>query len=228
MTVEPLLPRLESINEADKRALLYALAIANTLILLVLLYAHFAGRPPTVYWAYPIVWISVGAWGLKRSSSGAADARTRWVAGAVAGGYFLLLGVAGGLFGPASGAATGLTIQVSDLPPGWNPAVLYGGELLQVALVPFSTFGYAVLSYLVYVTAIEAKGAVAGGVLGLFSCVSCTLPVIASLLGGLVGGGALTVAANAQTYGVGTAVFVVTVLLLTYRPGIGRLRRLAE
>ena len=92
---------------------------------------------------------------------------------------------------------------------------------MRVALVPFTAFGYAVLSYLVYLTAIDARSVLAGGVLGLFSCVSCTLPVVASLLGGFVGGGgALAAAASATTYAAGTAVFVVTVVLMTVRPGI--------
>jgi hypothetical protein len=116
---------------------------------------------------------------------------------------------------------TGLTVQFTQLPPGSNPAFLYGGAVVQFAFVPFTTVGYAVLSYLVYATAIEAESAVAGGVLGLFSCVSCTLPVIASLLSGIVGGGAaLAAAASAQTYALGTVVYVITVGLLVYRPGL--------
>lgn len=217
--------RVEALGDGRRRTLLYTAVVANTLVLLVLTYALHSGRPVTGFWAYPVVWITVGAWALLRTSPAPADRRTRRVAGAVAVGYFLLLGFVGGVFGPSQGVATGLTVQVAELPPGWNPAVLYGGETVQFALLPYTTFGYAVLSYLVYATAIEAKSAVAGGVLGVFSCVSCTLPIVASVLGGFVGGaGALTAAASSLTYGAGTAVFVATVLLLTYRPGIGRLR----
>lgn len=215
----------DALGDGTQRTLLYTAVVANTLVLLVLGYALYSGQPVTSIWAYPIVWITVGAWALLRTSPAPADRRTRRVAAAVAVGYFLLLGFVGGLFGPSQGIDTGLTVQVTDLPPGWNPAVLYGGETVQFALVPYMAFGYAVLSYLVYATAIEAKSAVAGGILGLFSCVSCTLPVVASVLGGFLGGaGALTAAASSLTYGAGTVVFVATVLLLTYRPAFGRLR----
>ncbi len=205
----------------DGRTLLYTAAVANTVLLLTLLYGAVADRSPTLYWLFPVVWLTVGTWAALRTPRPPAPTRTRLVAGAVAGGYFAVLAVAGGLVGPGGEPAAGLSVQLTELPPGWNPAVFYGGELLRVAVVPYTAFGYAVLSYLVYLTAVEAKGAVAGGLLGLFSCVSCTLPVIASVVGGFLGGGAaLAAAASTQTYALGTAVFVVTVLLLTLRPGV--------
>jgi hypothetical protein len=205
----------------DDRTLVYTAAVANTLLLSTLLYAALSGRSPTPYWAFPVVWVTVGTWAALRMPRPPAPTRTRLVAGAVAGGYFLVLAAAGGLVGPGGEPAPGLSVQLIELPPGWNPAVFYGGELLRVAVVPYMAFGYAVLSYLVYLTAVEARSAVAGGVLGLFSCVSCTLPVIASVAGGFVGGGtALVAAASAQTYALGTVVFVVTALLLTLRPGL--------
>lgn len=220
---------VRSIDDDARQSLLYAAVVANTLVLLLLLYALTTDRPVTTIWAYPVVWITVGAWALLRTSPAPADRRTRRVAAALASGYFLLLAYVGGLFGPSIGVETGLTIQVAELPPGWNPAVLYADETVRFAIIPYTTFGYAVLSYLVYATAVEAKGAVAGGVLGLFSCVSCTLPVVASVLGGFVGGaGAVAAAASSMTYGLGTVVFVVTVLLLSYRPGVGWLRRAFE
>jgi hypothetical protein len=218
--------RVRGVDEGDWRPLLYAAVVANTLVVVLLLYALFSGRPVTSLWAYPVIWFAVGTWALLRTTPTPTDRRTKHIAAAIAGGYFLLLAFVGGLFGPSPGVATGLTIQVTSLPPGWNPAVLYAGDALQVALIPYTVFGYAVLSYLVYATAVEAKSAVAGGLLGLFSCVSCTLPVLASVVGGFVGGaGALTVAASSLSYGVGTAVFVVTVLLLSVRPGLGWVRR---
>lgn len=207
--------------------LIYTAIVANALVLAALGYALLAERQPTAYWAVPLVWITVGVWALIRVSPPPATRRTKVLAGAVAGGYFIVLGFVGGLFGPASGPTTGLLIQATELPPGWNPAVLYAGEYLQFAIIPYTAFGYAVLAYLIYVTAVEAKHAVAGGLLGLFSCVSCTLPVIAALVGGVVGGGGAVAQAaiEFQSYAISTAVFVVTVGLLSYRPGLGQLRR---
>jgi len=211
----------ESLEADDRRALVYTAAVANTFLLVLLAYALVADRRPTAYWAFPVVWVTAGAWALLWTSRPPAATRTRLLAGALAGAYFLVLAVAGGVVGPGGPPTTGLSVELTELPPGWGPTLLYGGETVRVALVPFTAFGYAVLSYLVYLTAIDARSVLAGGVLGLFSCVSCTLPVVASLLGGFVGSGAaLAAAASATTYAAGTAVFVVTVVLMTVQPGI--------
>ena len=211
----------ESLEADDRRALVYTAAVANTFLLVLLVYALVADRRPTAYWAFPVVWVTAGAWALLWTSRPPAATRTRLLAGTLAGAYFLVLAVAGGVVGPGGTPTTGLSVELTELPPGWGPTLLYGGETVRVALVPFTAFGYAVLSYLVYLTAIDARSVLAGGVLGLFSCVSCTLPVVASILGGFVGGGAaLAAAASATTYAAGTAVFVVTVVLMTVRPGI--------
>ena len=218
--------RIGTLDDGERRTLVYTAAVANTMVLALLLYALSTGRSPTTFWLFPAVWITTATWALVRTSPTSATFRTKLTAGTIAVGYFLVLAFVGGLFGPSGEVATGLTVQFTDLPPGWNPAILYSGSTVQFAVVPFTALGYATLSYLVYVTAIEAKNAVAGGVLGLFSCVSCTLPVIASVLGGFVGGGAaLAAAASAQTYALGTVVFVITVGLLSYRPGLGWLRQ---
>jgi hypothetical protein len=218
--------RFATLEERQKRALLYAGTVANTLVVLLLVFAVLSNRTPTRVWLFPVVWFAVGTWALVRTSPTPSSQGTKRAAGAIAVGYFAVLAFVGGLVGPAGPVAAGLTVQVTQLPPGWNPSILYAGETLRVALVPYTAFGYAVLSYLVYATAVEARGAVAGGLLGLFSCVSCTLPVVASLVGGFVGGGAaLAAAASTQSYGIGTAVFVVTVLLLSLRPGFDWLRQ---
>jgi len=65
------------------------------------------------------------------------------------------------------------------------------------------------------VTAVDASGGAVGGIVGLFSCVSCVLPILASILGGFVGVGAtLSQAALSQSYGLSTVVFVTSVGLL--------------
>lgn len=217
--------RLGALGDGTRRRLLATAAVANTLVLLSLLYAVLAGRSPTGLWAVPIVWFAVGTWGLLGVSPGPAGRRTKLLAGALAVGYFGVLAFVGGLVAPGGEPAAGLTLQVTELPPGWNPALLYGGETVRFALVPFSLFGYLTLAYLVYGTALEARSAVAGGALGLFSCVSCTVPVVASLLGGVLGGGAaLAAAASEGTYALGSVAFVLTVVLLRYRPGLDRIR----
>ncbi|MFC7134422.1 MULTISPECIES: DUF7546 family protein [Salinibaculum] len=171
----------------------------------------------------PFVWINVGLWAVHRTTPAAAATRKRLVAAAVAGGYFLLLAYFGGLVGPGTGGPlTSFTVELWDLPPGWSPAVLYNGPVLTLAILPYKVVGYLALAYLVYATALDASNALVGGVVGLFSCVSCSFPIIAGVVTGIVGsGGALAAVATGSTYLLSTVVFVVTVGLLYWRPAVG-------
>ena len=115
--------------------------------------------------------------------------------------------------------APGLSFGTT-LPPGYGPAVFYGGELLTIAISPYALVGYLALSYLVYVTVVDAAGAAASGLLGLLTCVSCSWPILASIATGVLGGGAGAFAATVygQSGGISTAAFVATVALLYWRP----------
>lgn len=213
----------------DRETLLYGAALVNLELLVVFAYLAVVG--PTVvrpwFYAYPFVWINVALWAVRRTRTPTAEGLRLWAARLLAAGYFLLLGYVGGLYGLSGGVAVGLRLELTALPPGWSPALIYGGELLQFALLPFKLVGYLALAYLVYVTVLDATGGVLGGVLGLFSCVSCALPVIAGVLSGFVGGaGAVATAAYAQSYALSTAVFVLTIALLVWRPTVADLRAL--
>jgi hypothetical protein len=179
-----------------------------------------------MFYVYPFIWINVALWALWRVDVPQTNQRRRLIAGLIAIGYLLVLGYLGGLYGLGLGSmATGF--RVSMLPPGWGPALLYGGEYVRLALLPFKLVGYLTLSYLIYVTVIDTATNAAAGLLGLFSCISCTLPLIAAAVGGIIGGGgALIAVASAQSYPLSTAVFVVTVLLLVWRPTAGSFSRL--
>jgi hypothetical protein len=207
------------------------LAVEFLVVVVYLLLVPGLPTDPTFYGylLVPFVWINAALWGLARTDVPGASLRRRAFAGAVGLGYLLVLGYAGGLYGAGAGAAaTGFRLSLA-FPPGWSPAAVYSGADLRVVVLPFKLFGYAVLAYLVYATVLETAGGLVAGVVGLFSCVSCTLPVIAAALSGLVGGaGALAVAASAQSYGLSTAVFVLTVLLLTWRPSVGLSRAVAS
>ena len=163
--------------------------------------AQLTGASGLRYWVYPFVWINVGVWAVLRTDPAPTGRRQRRIAAAVAVGYFVVLGYFGGLFGLAT------------------PAVLYNGSVVAVTLLPFKTIGYAALAYLVYATVIDAGGSAVTGLLGLLSCVSCTWPILASVVTGVAGTGtALAGAVYAQSYGLSTLVFVVTVGLLYWRP----------
>lgn len=170
--------------------------------------------------AYAALWINVSVWVVVNSRPATATDRARRRALAVAGGYFALLAVAGGLLTVGVGeAATGL--RIAPLPPGYGPALLYSGERITVTLMPNYLVGYAALAYLVYVTVIDATGSAAAGLIGLFSCVSCSWPIIASVVAAITGGGSLLVTSALQvSYGLSTAVFLLTAGLLYSRPTV--------
>ncbi len=215
----------------SREGLLAWAALLNAELLLVVLYLIWTGVTPTrpAYYVYPFVWINAGLWALWTVDRPTGTGRRRLLAGAIAAGYFLVLAYFGGLFAVGVGGyESGLNVVLDSFPPGWSPAVLYGGSTLTLVFLPFKVFGYLTLAYLVYATVLDATGGAAAGVLGLFSCVSCTLPLIAGVLSGFVGGSAALVsAAYGQSYGLSTVVFVVTVVLLVWRPttaDVGRLR----
>ena len=197
--------------------------------LALLLYLRFAPVIPTAvrYYVYPFVWINLGLLAVVTTTPPAAPRRCRRIAMALAGGYFLVLAWAGGLL-QAGSALTGqdplvlFRVVLLDVPPGWGPMVMYDASLVQLFLVPYKVVGYLALAYLVYVTVLDAAGSALGGLVGLLSCVSCSWPVLAGLVSGVVGStsGVATFVVT-QSYDISTVVFVVTVALLYWRPTVG-------
>lgn len=212
-------------SAATARRLAWAALLVNLQLVVVVAYYAFTSatllRPR--YAIYGLVWVNVGVLAVYRVSPPAgASFTTRRRALAVAAAYFALLAVFGGLIGTGLGeAATGL--RVAWLPPGWGPALLYGGSNVVLALTPAFLIGYLALSYLVYVTVLEASRSIVAGVVGLFSCVSCTWPIVAAVASSVLGGagilGATAVGASWWYYDLSTAVFLLTVALLSWRPG---------
>ena len=202
--------------------------VLNTELLLVAAYLALASVTITQprYVLYGLVWVTVSLWVFRHVEASPADRRTRRRAVAVAVAYFLLLGVTGGVFiftafGPF-GHSHGLALspfRVAWLPPGWGPALLYHGTFVEVILMPARLLGYLALAYLVYVTVVDAASAAIPGFIGLFSCVSCTWPVLASVLTGVFGAStALASTVTVLSLDVSTAVFLLTVGLLSWRP----------
>jgi len=199
----------------EGRSLALWAVVLNTELLAVMLYLLLLPGAATdpVLLSFPFVWINVAGWVLLRVRAAPASARRRAVAVAVAVGYGLVLGYVGGVVG-LGGTGGGLRVVLAA-PPGFAPSFVYSGASLAVVFTPWKVAGYLALSYLVYVTVVDASGGVAGGLLGLFSCVSCVLPIVASVVGGFAGVGAtLYQAALYQSYGLSTAVFLASVGLL--------------
>lgn len=219
VTADRLLPVLSA------RQVAWVALIGNLQLVAVVAYYAFTSAAVLEprYTLYGLLWVNVGALAVYRVDPPRdVGFATRRRALAVAAAYFGLLAVFGGLIGTGLGElATGF--RIAWLPPGWGPAVLYGGRNVVVSLTPAFVVGYVALSYLVYVTVLEASRSAVAGVVGLFSCVSCTWPVLAAVGSSVLGGagilGATALGASWWYYDLSTAVFLVTVALLYWRPG---------
>ncbi|MFB6179703.1 MAG: hypothetical protein ABEI77_08275 [Halorientalis sp.] len=212
----------------DTETLLWGAIVCNLELLLLAAYALQSGGRLTSlggvrYWLYPLVWINVGLWAVLKTRPVASNTRNRVLAIGLGVGYFLVLAFVGGLFkGPIPGVQPGLSVRFG-LPPGWGPVLVYGSSLFTATLLPYKVIGYASLAYLIYATVLDTAGSAVSGVLGLLSCVSCTWPVFATIITAIFGSGtAIAGAVYTQSYGIGTAIFVVTVGLLYWRPVFGR------
>lgn len=211
-----------------RETLLWGALLLNLELLLVMGYllvsdGMITNPFPTVI--YPLVWINAAILAVATTTVGPTNTRRRWVAAVVAVGYFGVLAYVGGIVNPGHAFhghvhATGLRVEVLSLPPGWNPAVYYGGSLVSVALTPFKLAGYLALAYLVYATVIDTAGTAVFGVAGLFSCVSCTWPIVGTVVTSLFGSAAGVIALS-HAYGISTVVFLSALGLLYYRPWIG-------
>lgn len=206
----------------SRRLLWYALFVNLQFVAAALYYAlgpQTLGDPR--YVLYGLLWVDVGLLAVARSEPPSeAGFETRRRALAVATAYLGLLAVAASMIG--TGVANPSGFRVATLTFGWGPALLYEGAVVSVVLMPAYVVGYLSLAYLVYVAILDAATSAVGGLLGLLSCVSCTWPIAASVASTLLGGaGFLALTPEHLTYDVSTAVFLLTVALLYWRPGFG-------
>ena len=222
------LDRLEGLVP-DRQSLLVAGLVLNLELIAILVYLNLSDARFTAlrYLIYPWIWINVGAWAVLRTRAKPRTGSNRRLALGVALSYFALIAYVGGLVG-LGGMETGF--RIAWLSPGWGPAVLYGGDSFRLLLVPFKVVGYLALTYLVYATILDAAGSAFAGLVGLFSCVSCTLPVVATLLTGVLGGtvGIAASGVYSLSYDLSTVVFVLSVGLLYWRPTLGSFRWLSN
>jgi len=209
----------------DRLTLLWGGLLVCLELLAVLLYVGVAPVVPTsaLFYLYPFVWINLGLWAVLRTDVPDAAGPQRQAALLVAGGYLLVVAWFGGLLVPAGGVEYGVQVSLVDQPPGWGPTLTADLGLVAAYLVPYRLVGYVALSYLVYATVLDVvdAGVAVGGLLGVASCVSCSWPVLAVVVTGVAGAGA-SGAVISNAYAISTAVFAVTVVLLTFRPGFDR------
>ena len=183
----------------------------------ILVLAYLAITPTTVtaprYVIYPFVWINVGLWTAYSTSPIIENRRQRYLATGIAISYYLLLlAIAGNVVVGASG---GTFFSVEATMPGWGPVVHGGLPGLAIHLIPFETIGYGALAYLFYANVLDLSKGILAGALGIFTCVSCSLPLWAPIIG-LIGGplAGLSDTVTYLSYDVGTLVFLGTALVM--------------
>lgn len=194
----------------------------------VLVVGYFLATPGTVtvprYVVYPFVWIDAVLVAVYRTPIPTAPPRRHLLAGALAAGYFLLLANWAGLLGltvgghhPIPEGVLGVSVGAGS--PGWARVRLVT-EAFYVSVVPYRVIGYLGLTYLVYAAIVDASGVVASGALGFVSCLSCSAPILASAVTGVLGGW-VTLMSTAIAYSVdiSTVAFLASVALLYWRPG---------
>lgn len=198
----------------SRRARAWAGLLAVELVAVAAYFAATPGEPGQLrYVVYPFVWINAGLWAVLRTAPRPGNRRHRLLGLAVGAGYFLLVMAVPGNVG--LGAAAEPSLRVGWYVPGWGPLVAIASPWVRLYLVPFEVAGYAALAYLVYANALSLTRGTLSGALGLVTCVGCTVPVLAPVLG-LLGGPAagLATTAYAWSYDVGTALYLLTLGLL--------------
>lgn len=171
------------------------------------------------YLLYPFVWINLGLAATARMQVAAASRRVRLAAAGLGVGYFLVLALLSGLIGVELGHAhshshvTGL--QVTLAAPGWGPRVAYAGSVFTLNFVPYRVIGYLSLAFLVYGTVLNAGRQALSGLVGVASCVGCSLPLVESFAVGVAGWSGALAAAEPYSVDLSTLGFVVAVGLLS-------------
>lgn len=195
--------------------------VAVELVALALYFALTSAEPTTLrYVLYPFVWIDVGVLAVARARPSGAGGGRRVLAATVATAYLAVLVTLGGLAGTTTSSEL-LGLRVGMRSPGWGPAVTYVASTFFVRFVPFLVVGYLSLSYLLYVTVLDATRSAILGVPGIAACVGCSLPVIGPAVAGLTGGSVALTAAYGYSLDLSTVAFVLAAVLLHWRPTLG-------
>lgn len=215
---------LSSVVTRRKLLILGSIFVVELLLLATYLLVTPAAVTRLRYTLYPFVWINVGIWALLRTRSPRAPINRRLAAGGIAVLYlFVLLWLAGLVgFAPTVPAEDFLGVSVGFGTPGWERVRLVT-RAFYLTLLPFRVIGYLALAYLVYVTILDAASAVIAGAIGFVSCLSCSFSVLVSLTAGVLGS-SVAVAGPLLAYSldISTAVYLLAVFALYYRPGFQR------
>ena len=171
---------------------------------------------------YPFIWINSSIFVLLRIKPTKVKLSKRIPAFLFGFMYFLLLAYLSSIldFGhifhghTASDHAFGLRIAFSSMPPGWAPSFFYSGLLVSFYILFFEFFGYLSLSYLFYRSMLNFNRFTFSGMIGLFSCIRCTWPLIGAYLSSISGSTLPLFLSAHQSYGFSTLIFTTVILLL--------------
>jgi hypothetical protein len=204
---------------STSREALLAVAVLAVQIVAVLAYIGATGTQVLSLreTLYPVAWITLSVYFVAFVWRYGPAVRSSTAAVLAGLGYFLLLAVLAGFVWPGHQLlghhASGAELTVFWRSPGWGPTVTYSSGVVQGAVVPFKLVAYSALAYgIAAAVAASSRGALAG-VVGMFSCVGCVLPVIGAVAGIFGGSGAVASTVNGS-YDLGTAVFAVTIVML--------------
>lgn len=160
--------------------------------------------------SYPVVWIVTSLTAAVWIGLTVRGRPRRWRGVAIGGGYTLVIGWLTGLLGATTG---GFPLRVHAAPPGWGPIILYDSGLLRLSIVPFKLIAYLALGYVIYTLVAAHRGSIRAAAVGVFSCVSCTGPLLVAIIGA-VGGTQATTAVATAGYDIATVALVATFGLL--------------
>jgi len=160
--------------------------------------------------SYPVVWIVTSLTAAVWIGLTVRGRPRRWRGVAIGGGYTLVIGWLTGLLGATTG---GFPLRVHAAPPGWGPIILYDSGLLRLSIVPFKLIAYLALGYVIYALVAAHRGSIRAAAVGVFSCVSCTGPLLVAIIGA-VGGTQATTAVATAGYDIATVALVATFGLL--------------
>lgn len=219
MTLSATARELASSVRIERQSLRLWLAVVLIEIYLVLAYFAFTTAEPTGeirYLVYPFLWINAGLWAVRRVDPNPGSRRHHAIGLVIGGAYLFVVLYLPGLIGFGTTGAP-LDLRVAMYAPGWGPLVAFTSPWLRLFLVPFEVIGYASLAYLVYANTVSVTRRTVSGILGLVTCVGCTVPILTPFVGAIGGPAAgLTTTAYTWSYDIGTAIFLLTIGLLTW------------
>jgi len=160
--------------------------------------------------SYPVVWIVTSLTAAVWIGLTVRGRPRRWRGVAIGGGYTLVIAWLTGLLGATTG---GFPLRVHAAPPGWGPIILYDSGLLRLSIIPFKLIAYLALGYVIYALVAAHRGSIRAAAVGVFSCVSCTGPLLVAIIGA-VGGTQATTAVATAGYDIATVALVATFGLL--------------